>query len=246
MSSRDIDRLRLRPGDGIPAFECPDSGARSFVGQVFGNPTVPTRTGVFYSVHPVTVSGDETEGGAASIAVDSSVTIVVFVLGSKAPVAGDLLVCTALGSRWFAERMTHRDHPAVSLPGCPCTDIPTTLHMVSSDHASNFAIFQDATFVRSVPDPAYAALALGAHAWISAESFPDSSTGDLFQYYFACVSTFYIITRIYKASFYGTPYMDVVRYRWAIGISGNACSPFGLNNGVRFVGATPVTVTINP
>lgn len=96
-----IDRNRLRvPGLGEPA----PRGAPRFVGQVINAGAFPDRTDRVVLVHPVRIDGDETEGGPASLAVDSSRTIPVVVVGGRPPEIGDYLVVVSVGGRWVADR----------------------------------------------------------------------------------------------------------------------------------------------
>jgi hypothetical protein len=64
-NQRQIQDLRSRTGCVEPLTAFP-----TVVGQVFGNPTVPTAVGQYYSVHAVDVWGKEAEGSAASLSVD--------------------------------------------------------------------------------------------------------------------------------------------------------------------------------
>ena len=205
------------------------------VGRVYGNPTVPTTTNVFVSINPVDVLGTDSEGLAGTLTVDGSRSLLVFLVGSKPAVAGDFVICRFLGNRWVAERLG-KSISGISLPGCPCASIPTTLTMTSSKPTSNNFIFQNATLVYGPPPASLAALNLGAKCFLSTQQFKDYSTNDQFWYYFGCLQGFYIITRVYATSAYSSPYRDQTRYRWLAGTSGNACSPFLLSKGTIFSG----------
>lgn len=82
------------------------------IGRVFDGGALPTTTGKYYLVHPVTLGGLETEGGAGSLTVDTSRTVPFYVLGSHAPAVGDDLIGHFAENRWVAER----NHS-----GCPNT-----------------------------------------------------------------------------------------------------------------------------
>jgi hypothetical protein len=85
-------------------------------------------------------------------------------------------------------------------------------------------------------------LALGASSYLSTTTFTDLSTGDQFWYYLTCFLGYYVLTRVYAVSAFGSPYRDVVRYRWLIGYQGNSCQPFLLANGQIFQGGDPTCV----
>jgi hypothetical protein len=211
------------------------------VGRVFANPTVPTSTGTFFSLNPVDVTGAEAEGGTGALSVDTSRSFLVYVVGSKAPVAGDLLICRFVGHRWVASRMGGKSG-GVTVPGCPCQTSPTTLTMSSSEPDSNNQILQSATLQYGTTPLELAALGLSAASYLSTTTFTDTATGDQFWYYLSCFLGYYALTRLYAESAYGSPYRDIVIYRWLIGASGNSCEPFLLANGTIFPGGDPSCV----
>jgi len=71
--------------------------------QVYNGGSMPTQPGYVYLTHPAELDGAETEGGSATLNVDTSTTIPVVVLWG-APQAGDVLTAHAVGGRWVAER----------------------------------------------------------------------------------------------------------------------------------------------
>ena len=77
---------------------------------------------------------------------------------------------------------------------------------------------------------------LGASSYLSTRTFTDNATNDQFWYYFTCYFNYYILTRVYVTSAYGSPYRDQIRYRWLVGLSGNTCSPFLLSKGAVYAG----------
>ncbi len=80
----------------------PFVSARRLV-QVYDGGDIPTDPEKVYFTHPVDLDGAEVEGGTATPVADTAVTIPVIVL-HKAAVAGDILVATAVGGRWVAEK----------------------------------------------------------------------------------------------------------------------------------------------
>ena len=212
----------------------------ALVGRVFANPKVPTSTGSYFSVHPVSVSGFEAESNAGILTADSSRSLLVYVVGSKAPLAGEDLVCRFVGNRWVAER-SGKTSDKITVPGCPCL-VPLSLHMSVIHPEANFGMFQDATLSYITVPPELAPLALGTKAYISTTTFHDAITFDRFWYRFYCSGGFSCISRIYAVSIYGSPFADSIRYRWLAGQPGNTCIPFLMTNGRIFPGGDPTSV----
>ena len=80
----------------------PISAARRLV-QVYDGGAIPTAAGLVYLTHPCELDGAEAEGGPATVNVDATMTLPVVVLENPA-IAGDVLVATAVGGRWVAEK----------------------------------------------------------------------------------------------------------------------------------------------
>ena len=114
--------------------------------------------------------------------------------------------------------------------------------MTSSAPASNNHILQSAVLVYGPTPSALSALGIGQSAYLSTATFTDFSTGDQFWYYLSCYLGYYILTRVYATSLYGSPYHDMIRYRWPISDPGNSCSPFLLAHGQIFSGGDPSCV----
>src|ERR1035437_3586398 len=238
--------------DRLPLPAVPTAGR--FVGQTFSGGAYPTTVPAYYLTHPVTVGGAETEGAAASTAVEST-SKAVWVLGPAVPVLGSFLLAREVGGRWAAgSGGGGGGGGGVTIPGCPCSESCVTLYMVSSEPTSNDHIFQSATLVYgSVPsalNPLGGELGSGQSAYLSTVTFTDFSTGDQFWYSLSCFLGYYILTRVYATSMYGSPYRDMTRYRWPISDPLNSCSPFALMHGQIFSGGDPsciVTITcVNP
>jgi hypothetical protein len=62
--------------------------------------TYPTSASTFYAGNPTTVSGTETEGGAASYSVDTSNIILALNLGTQIPASGTRVIATSTSGRW--------------------------------------------------------------------------------------------------------------------------------------------------
>ena len=206
---------------------------------------IPTISGAYYACYPGIVAATPSEGGTATPTWDTAILYVYFV-GTKAPLLDEIYVARRLEYRWTAERMTRHDGLWITIPGCSCATIPTTLYMRSSNHVGNIGMFQDATLAWG-PTPAWAAvLALGSSSFLSTTTFTDSTTGDQFYYHFSCsTGGAYFLTRVYQTSFYGSPYLDVQRYRWTVGLSGCTCGPpFNFPNGRVYAGGSAVTISL--
>ena len=212
----------------------------ALVGRVYANPTVPKATGAYFSVNPVSVAGTEVEAGSGILSVDGSLSFLVYVVGSNAPVAGEYLICRLVGSRWVAEHMGKSSNK-IPVPGCPCL-IPPILNMSVTHPEANLGVFQNAVFTYSTLPPELAPLGLGVKAFISTSAFTDNITLDKFWYRFFCSSGFFCISRVYATSIYGSPFSDSIRYRWLAGQPGNTCSPFLMTNGKIYPGGDPTTV----
>lgn len=223
-----------------------DSGASSLlnpvvVGQVFAAKSVPTTTGVYYSVHPVFVAGTEAEGGSGILNVDTSRSFLVYLVGSAPAVAGDSLLCRFIGSRWVAERMSHATSTMINLLGCPC-QIPSTLTMSVQYPSLNFNIFQNATIQWMAVPSGLAALQLGPYAFLSTAQFTDELSTDQFRYQLFCSGGFFSITRVFEQSQFGSPFREAYRFRWLPGLYGGTCTPFLFPQGQVFQGGNQGTI----
>ena len=86
-------------------------GTACFVGQVYNGGSMPQGQGITYLLHPLLLSGGETEGGTDTPQVDTSRSIPVVVLGSRQVAVGDMLIAHSVGGRWVADG-------GVNLPNC--------------------------------------------------------------------------------------------------------------------------------
>ncbi len=248
----------------------PATATRSFVGQAYQRVSFPTSGSQFFAVHPVILGGAETESGAGTYAVDATQTRYVYVIGK--PSIGDYLVCHWASDRWVAERSVWLQAQTITIPDCPCTDMPGTLTMtVTQPPGANSGLFNSDTLSWQAVPPAYYGLALGSgggdsgNCYIGAGTWTDTSTSDSFQYLFRCFSGFYVLTRVFAVSIFGSPYEDTIRYKWFCGFPGNTCgneevgpgtsggptgacgtqagySSFAMTNGTIYSGGDPSSV----
>jgi hypothetical protein len=88
-----------RARSGVPAY-----GSPRMLVRVYDGGSMPTTTPRVYFTHPVLVTGAESEGGVGTLTVDTTTTVPVVVLGTKAPSVGDYLTAYSCSNRWIAER----------------------------------------------------------------------------------------------------------------------------------------------
>lgn len=127
-----------------------------------------------------------------------------------------------------------------NIPGCVCSSVPASITMAVANESGNAGILRTCTLAYGPTPAALLTLGLGADSYLSTAQFTDTATGDLFWHYLGCYIGYYIITRVYATSAYGSPYRDVIRYRWLPVASGNTCTPFAQTNGQIFPGGDPV------
>ena len=225
------------------------AGQLSFVGRVDDDAKQPTAPGYYYLVNPVSVLGPEVEGATANLVADMTRTVIVCVIGTKGPSAGDDLVCKFVENRWVAERYGATSPPPPppppTIPGCTCSVIPGTLTMSSSGPCVP-SDFQACTIVWQ-PTPSWASgLALGSNCFLSTARLLDPFTGGYFYYNLNCDTIYFRLSRVYDGTtnygFTGTPYQDATIYTWQIGEPGNSCSPFLLSVGTIYPGGNDACV----
>lgn len=121
-----------------------------------------------------------------------------------------------------------RGGPCPGLADCPCDNLPTTLYMTSSAPGSNDGILQSSTLVYG-PGPSWAGLpGLPALGYWSPGTFVSTEPimgGSPFYYVFVCYQSYYALRRAYQTTPIGSPFLDVIRYSWVVGIQGNTCGP---------------------
>ena len=241
------DLLRFRDDLSRAAAASSTEHFPAFVGKVVGSPASGTGVGRYVTVHPVSVLGAEVEGGTATLIEDSATSIVVYVLGTRAPASGDRLVCRFIENRWVAQVGGKTGKvPRGQLLSCLCATPPLTLRMNVSREGCGDGLMHSCTIAYGPTPAALAALRLGSSCYLSTQTFADSQTGDQFYYYLGCYSSILRISRAFPTSIFGSPFLDSVVYYWSIGLPGNTCSPFLLSNGQIFPGGDPtclVTIT---
>jgi hypothetical protein len=202
-------------------------------------------------VEPAKVTGTQSEGSSVTLSSVMGVSIPVVFLGPHAAVTGDVVTVKNVGNRWatqYTKGGGGGGGGTVALPGCSCTAVPTTLHMTSNAPTCNEGMFQSCTLLYGPVPSCYAALLLGANAFLSTTSFVDTNL-DTFQYYFNCQGSQFDLGRVYCTSIFGSPYLDVARFSWNFPATGNTCSPFAMTNGTVFPGGDPTCsgqITILP
>ncbi|WZO98170.1 hypothetical protein EP7_005226 [Isosphaeraceae bacterium EP7] len=248
----DDDRRRFLAGIDARAAQASrflspsSSGQPSFVGRVVGKPTVPTSIGCYFSVNPVSVKGQEVESGTASLSVDSSTTVLVYVCGRTAPILGDDLICRFIGNRWVAEKTSGQpiSGAPIKIVGCPCLTTPAVLQMVSNHPSAQNGMFQSTPLVYGPTPPVFQSLQIPDSIHLSPGTFTDAITGDAFRYYLACEPGAYLLRRLFPTTTYVSPYQDDIRYRWSLSAAGNVCSPMMLLNGRVYDGGDPTSSVV--
>lgn len=200
----EFERERLRRQTPRVIRPAGSGGSPAFLGRVI---TASPAVGKFLLVHPVTVLGAETEGGAGTLTVDTSASVPVLLVGPAAAVTGDDLVCRFVGDRWVAERMTSGSGSGpVNLPGCPCTAVPRTLVMTLNNPVANNInnTWHSCTFLYQPSEPSYG---FGANCHLSTSTFADDFQtiyGEVFYYWFRCLAgAVYAVGRVYHWSPFG-------------------------------------------
>lgn len=122
------------------------------------------------------------------------------------------------------------------IPGCPCALSPRHIQMTSSKPLSNNQIFQSALLEYGPTPSALLPVVLVPNSYLSTTSFFDPILSVPFFYFFTCSIGAYVLTRVYVASPFGSPFRDSIRYKWVPGFPGNTCTPFIMVIGQIFAG----------
>ena len=143
----------------------------------------------------------------------------------------------------------------VTISGCYCTNLPTTLTMSSSDTTDDAGEYQNATFTWGAP-PSTVGTSLGSMGYYSDSTYvssPDDQQGT-FYYKIECYENTFSLYRIFISLTvlpFSIPYKDGPLYSWNIG-SGNSCGAdsLSLTSGVAypevFTGTYPVVTITGP
>jgi hypothetical protein len=242
MPSDEYRLLRRRQDDLRDATSEPPAfaeGTPSMLVRVYSGVSMPTSLPGYFLTRPVRPGGTETEGGAI-VAPDGTTTVTVLVVGTRVPTSGDLLTARLCDGRWVAESRGVPPPPTHFLSGCPCASIPRTLYM-HVDHPDADGRVQACTFRYYDPAAGIApgATLIGTAAWLGTTIFHDSlSTRDQ-RYWFRCDGGIYKLHYLQKSPFtglWGGPFGTGVG--WAIGVSGNTCTPFSLQASGNVDGGT--------
>jgi hypothetical protein len=222
-------------------------GPPAFVGQIVADSKQPTAAGYYYRVNTVAVLGTEGEGNPASLVVDTTTSVLVCVIGTKSPSAGDNLICRFVENRWISECHGVSSPPPpppppyATIPGCSCSQIPATLQMSSSGPCYP-GDFQAGTLQWGPTPSQFSSLGLGANCFLSTQDFQEPTQtppSGRFRYTFGCTANFFSLSRVYEPTQFTQAYHDTTIYTWAIGLTGNSCSPFLLSNGTIYPGGSP-------
>jgi len=212
----------------------PSPGTATLIGTVFDNGAMPSTIPGQYAVHITSVSGAESAGAAVTTTA-SGRTAIVTVVGTKAPVVGDVLVARLITGRWVARRGSGAGTPyGITLPGCPCTSIPTTIYMhVQYAAPAWLSGVYPATLQYQTRPSNLAGYLIPSIGYYSNETFETILLGSdtKFRYWFGCSSGLYFVQGLLTDdSPMGYPgHFNVMN--WLIGGTSNTCVPFSLTNG---------------
>ena len=240
-----VDRQsRQRPGTGLASISTPSgnlpysTAQRNFHARLSGNACPYSYTevyGVLTSARWADLPGGRTGDDAwelnNTIGLSGNVVDLHNVDGGS-----------GVDWKWFQWRSLGTKggggYTPVNIPGCTCTAMPEYLNMTSADPTCNFDMYQNCTIAYGPTPSGFLPTSIGDYSYLSTVGFPDPvADGAIFYYYFNCQYNLFTLSRIYLESPYGSPYRDGVLYSWTIGITGNTCAPFRLDNGSAFPGS---------
>jgi hypothetical protein len=228
--------------------------SKAYLGKVYNAGAMPSAVPYYYATHPATIAFDEQEGAVPTFTVDTSLQVVLGVLG-HVPAVDDYLLAKADGPRWIAERGSTGGPPPPPPPppppataGCSCGSgvVPATLTMSNSGPCLS-SDFLSCNITWQATPSVFSGLALGSWCYLSNEMFADPFTGRTFEYNLSCDTVFWRLSRVYYPTTYAPASQDGVTYTWRIGDPGNTCSPFLLTGGTIYPGGDgECIVTISP
>lgn len=225
--------------DGLAGLVLPTD--QILVGKILSLGSLPTTVNAYYPVGIVSILGQEVEGSAGVITDRGLTPIMVFMIGSSPPSAGDFVLCRFVRDRWVGEHMK-KHSTGVLVPSCYCPSIPSQLTLTVTNPQTVYYMLQSAV-LSYVPTPASLHnLALGTNTFLSTKQYVDQIFTDPFWYHFSCVGGYFVLDRVYATSSYGSPYRDITRYRWPAGTLGNTCSPFRMIGGQIYPGGNTTCI----
>lgn len=213
------------------------------LGKVYNGGSMPGALPGVFLMHPARPSGNEAEGATPGYVVDTSSSFAATVVGTRVPAAGDLLVARLCSGRWVAQSGSTTADDGVTLPGCACTSTPRTVTL-SNNGTPDAAIplIYPCTLQWQTTPAGLLPLSVGTECFLSTVTFPDPVTGDEYWYHLSCSLAYYQLTRVYAVSLYGSPYRELLRLRWHIGVAGTSCSPLYCVNSEIYPGANPASI----
>ena len=230
MNTTPADRRRSIASD-LPTLAAAPLSGRSIVVKVVNDGAIPTAVPKYFACVPVTPSGVETEGGSRTL-TDGSGRVYVCVLGPAVPMAGTYLLASEVGGRWAA-CYPDQGGGGITLPGCPCIDIPSPLTVdVVSQSGSTF--FVDGTMTwGTVPSDVSGLYADSPAFWSEVLDYNYGILGIRYRWGLRCESGFYRLHAVAvedPSPPQPLPYLlDTTTY--VVPGAGNSCDPFGLTNG---------------
>lgn len=110
--------------------------------QVFNGGSIPTGTNAVFLTNPVFVDGTEGEGTSASFHTDVTRSVPVLVIGSRVPVAGDMLIASYVGGKWVAESRVSPSstrYLTLTFNGCVSSGLPN-VSVTIADHGTGITL----------------------------------------------------------------------------------------------------------
>jgi len=166
----------------------------------------------------------ESEGSAFGL-TGGCKTRIVTVVGTKLPVVGDKLKCYLDGGRWLRRKVHEHNRPHRSIS-------PAALYAHPYDAFTKRLLLPRRTIIfSSLAHTSTSRPLLASHHWhwVQMRFFSTATfSRRLFQRTVLVLVSpafqgYYMMSRLYLSSVFGSPYRDTTRYTWAIGFPGNHC-----------------------
>jgi len=207
-----------------------DCGTPAILGQIYNGGAMPSSLPGRFATHPTILLGAETEGSTPTYSVDTTRTIFFTVVGSTVPIVGDVLMGKLIDGRWCAKRGGGSSGGPHTLPGCPCTVVPDTLFMHVATQPTNGT--ESVVFPCTLtfqPTPSDIPGVTPNPSWYSDGPYTSTNGNYIVRYRFGCSLGLYFVDAWTTTS---SPLGGAFSIAsWAVGFTGNQCSPFEMGAG---------------
>lgn len=218
-------------------------------GQVFNAGSMPTTVPGQFAVHPVNVTGAETEGIIPTFTADTSRKAIFTVLGPGVPVVSDILTAAGINGRWVAEK-GGTSGGGIVMPPCGCTNIPASLNVsdiawIHNPGAESYFDATTLTYGARPSDLSYAGTGLPLTAFFSPVlSSNPLPLGDPYRLVLWCFPIGFYAFQAWSTSASSFP-----SNHWTMTFSApsgsNTCTPFSLSLNSNSFGEPTNAVLIN-